>query len=142
MKQTILSLLTISMILFAGCNGGSDIQANLFAENDCENPGAIVDLGQKDKEIVILDVRTPEEYNEGHLSNAMNVDFRSTDFEEQIENLDKNKSYFVYCRSGNRSGQALEVMEQKGFQKICHMDGGINKWKAENNHVCTGSLTC
>lgn len=64
---------------------------------------------------VILDVRTTGEYQDGHVQNAKNLDFYSGDFEANLKKLDKTKSYVLYCRSGNRSGQATRLMKQLGF---------------------------
>ncbi len=71
-----------------------------------------------DLNLIILDVRTPDEYNQSHLKNAVLIDFYSADFSKKIAELDKNKIYKLYCRSGNRSGQATEYMKLMGFQKV------------------------
>jgi rhodanese-related sulfurtransferase len=78
----------------------------------------------------IIDVRTPEEFKEGHISGATNIDYQDKDFESKISSLDKDKQYILYCRSGNRSGKALEIMKQKGFN-ASNLEGGIMKWEAE-----------
>lgn len=66
-------------------------------------------------ETVIIDVRTPEEFATGHLDGAINIDVNSPDFREQVMALDTNGEYFIYCRSGNRSGEAIKQMNQMGF---------------------------
>lgn len=63
----------------------------------------------------VIDVRTPEEFATGHLTGAVLMNFQDADFEDQIQALDKSANYFIYCRSGNRAGQAIEVMKQAGF---------------------------
>lgn len=79
----------------------------------------------------LIDVRTPEEYAQGHLANAVNADFNhQTQFEAYLDTLDKDKPYLIYCRSGNRSGQALKLMEAKGFTHVINLDGGIQSWQA------------
>jgi rhodanese-related sulfurtransferase len=78
--------------------------------------------------LVVLDVRTPEEFSEGHLEGAVLVDFYAADFAEQLAAFDTDVPYLVYCRSGNRSGQALGVMEQLGFTSVVDVDGGIVAW--------------
>ena len=70
------------------------------------------------EDAVVIDVRTPEEYGAGHLDDAANIDFYAADFKDQIGQLDRDDKYVVYCRSGNRSGQAKEIMEQMGFTDI------------------------
>jgi rhodanese-related sulfurtransferase len=87
--------------------------------------------------IVVLDVRTPEEFAEGHLANAINIDFQSGNFEEEISKLDKSKTYAVYCRSGNRSGQAVKDMSDLGFTNIYDMDGGIIDWVNAGGQLVT-----
>ena len=69
-------------------------------------------------EDVVIDVRTPEEYGAGYLDGAKNIDIYAADFKDQIGSLDRDDRYVVYCRSGNRSGQAKEIMEQMGFTDV------------------------
>lgn len=83
----------------------------------------------KDKNAVILDVRTPEECASGIVENAMMIDFLQPDsFLQEIKKLDKNKTYYVYCRSGNRSGKACMMMENLGFNESFNLIGGMNEW--------------
>ena len=89
----------------------------------------------KNKNFVILDVRTPKEYAEGHLANATNIDFNAIDFAEKVGKLDKTKTYLVYCRSGHRSASAVEVMKTQLFQTIYNLDGGITQWTIDKNPV-------
>ncbi|MBP7007092.1 MAG: rhodanese-like domain-containing protein [Candidatus Pacebacteria bacterium] len=74
---------------------------------------------------ILLDVRTPEEYDSGHIKGATNIDFRGADFVSEIQKLDKSKTYFVYCRSGNRSADAVQIMKENGINNIIELDGGI-----------------
>ncbi|WP_022868793.1 rhodanese-like domain-containing protein [Schaalia vaccimaxillae] len=71
----------------------------------------------------LIDVRTPEEFAQGHLEGAINIDFNSADFQEQITQLDPNGTYTLYCRSGNRAGQALELMKNQGFNQVTNIGG-------------------
>ncbi|WP_461532348.1 rhodanese-like domain-containing protein [Sinomicrobium sp.] len=81
---------------------------------------------------VILDVRTADEFDEGYIPNAINIDIRQGQgFLDELEKLDKNKSYYVYCRSGARSAQACSVMEQLGFEEPHNLLGGILEWEGE-----------
>jgi len=77
---------------------------------------------------VLLDVRTPGEYSDGHLSNCTLIDFNSPDFPTKISALEKEENYFIYCRSGNRSMRAIQLMNQMGFKNMTNMDGGIIAW--------------
>jgi len=79
--------------------------------------------------VVVLDIRTPEEFKSGRIAGATNINFRDTDFEQRIARLDKAKSYLVHCASGGRSTQSLTVFEKHHFQSVFHLDGGINAWQ-------------
>jgi rhodanese-related sulfurtransferase len=83
-------------------------------------------------DFVILDVRTPEEFAEGHIDGAVNLDVQARDFEKKLRVLDRKKSYLVYCRTGNRSRKATVAMEALGFRSIFHMTEGIVRWKQQN----------
>ena len=76
---------------------------------------------------VLLDVRTPAEFQSGSISKAINIDFMANDFILKAEKLDKSKTYYVYCRSGNRSDQAVSVLNKLGF-KAFNLVGGIGAW--------------
>lgn len=79
-------------------------------------------------EVVVLDVRTPGEFAEGHIANAINIDAESGNFESQIAALDKTKEYAVYCRSGRRSAIAVDVMSKQGFTNLKELQGGLLSW--------------
>ena len=93
-------------------------------ENNVNNPN-----------FIILDVRTLREFQRGYIENAINIDFYKNNFIEQIKKLDKSKTYFVYCRSGNRSGQAVVKMQDLNFQQTYNLANGINAWKKDNYPV-------
>lgn len=87
---------------------------------------------ENDTDAFVLDVRTPEEMEEGYIPNAFNIDFYlGEEFLAELEKLDKNKSYYVYCRSGNRSGQACTIMNSLGFEKAYNLEGGFMNWEGE-----------
>ncbi len=94
------------------------------------DPATAQKLLTESSNIRVLDVRTPEEFAEGHIEGAVNVDFKAADFAGNVAKLDKSKSYVVHCRSGNRSGKSLAVLEDKGFGTIYHLNEGFNAWKA------------
>ncbi len=80
----------------------------------------------------ILDVRTPDEFQEGHIPGAHNIDiYKGQGFLDEINNLDKSKEYFVYCRSGARSAQACALMQQQGIEKSYNLMGGITEWNGK-----------
>lgn len=78
--------------------------------------------------LVVLDIRTPEEFADGHIAGARNLDFYEPDFAASLDALDKDLPYFVYCRSGNRSSSAIETMKDLGFAEVYELDGGIVSW--------------
>ncbi|MFZ7114193.1 MAG: rhodanese-like domain-containing protein [Bacteroidota bacterium] len=84
----------------------------------------------EDSTVVVLDVRTPVEYSEGHIANSVNIDYNADDFATRLDGLDKNKKYEVYCRSGKRSAAATKLMEEKGFKNVHDLQGGILKWES------------
>jgi rhodanese-related sulfurtransferase len=88
----------------------------------------LIQENQNNPAFVILDVRTPAEYGQGHIAGAQLLDYKSARFSEGLERLDKTKTYFVYCRTGNRSGRALQLMESMGFGNIYHLSAGIMDW--------------
>ena len=82
----------------------------------------------KKKNAVVLDVRTSEEYNAGHIPGAVHIDVLKDDFTQQIQPLDKKKTYLLYCKSGRRSEKALNTLYTNGFKKVYHLEGGFTRW--------------
>lgn len=80
--------------------------------------------------VTVIDVRTPEEYAEGHIEGAELIDLSSPTFADRIEALDPSDEYLVYCRSGNRSAQAVAVMQELGFDRVWDLDGGVIAYDA------------
>jgi hypothetical protein len=86
----------------------------------------------EDANAVILDVRTEDEFNEGIIPGAINIDiYKGQGFIYSIEELDRSKNYYVYCRSGGRSGQACSIMRELGFENAYNLLGGIMNWEGE-----------
>lgn len=84
---------------------------------------------------VILDVRTPDEFADGALPNAININYNDDQFQSNIKKLDVNKTYFVYCLSGGRSASAVSYMRDNGFKNVYELKGGIMAWKKDNLKV-------
>jgi phage shock protein E len=118
MKKVI--ALIASVLLLAGCSSSALGVTNM---NVSEFSQKITETG-----VVTLDVRTPGEFAEGHIEGAQLIDFQSGNFENEISSLDKNATYAVYCRSGNRSGQAVKVMHDAGFHNVYNLNGGVIDW--------------
>ncbi len=85
-----------------------------------------------DEDAVILDVRTEQEVEEGYIPGAKVIDiYKGQEFLDEIDSLEKDKNYYVYCRSGNRSRQACTIMDQKGFKNTYNLLEGFSKWEGE-----------
>ncbi len=80
---------------------------------------------------VIIDVRSDTEYAGGHIRDAINIDFNSSSFKDEISQLDKDITYIVYCRTGLRSAAARMTMEEAGFKHVINMTGGISNWEKD-----------
>lgn len=81
-------------------------------------------------DFVILDVRTPAEFEEGHLQGAVNIDYYAEDFRERIGDLQHGGTYLIYCRSGARSSNTYRMMEEMGFERMFNLQGGVLQWKS------------
>lgn len=92
---------------------------------------AMIEKNKNNTEFMILDVRTPQEYAMEHISGAINLDFYSKNFRTNLSNLDKDKTYLIYCRTGRRSGVTLNMMRELGFSGVYDVAGGIAAWKAK-----------
>ena len=120
--KKIFAALVISAIALAGCSSGNSATENVNVNEFSE---VIKDAG-----VVILDVRTAEEFAQGHIAGSINIDVSSSDFVAKVSELDKTKTYAVYCRSGNRSAVATAEMEKLGFTSLYNMTGGAIDWAA------------
>ena len=127
MLRTLSSLLLCLALLATACGGDTSEPGELRLVSVQE--GAEIQA-KPPSDLVILDVRTPEEFAEGHLEGAVMIDFYDLDFADQLAELDPDVPYLLYCRSGNRSGQTLALMEELGFTDVADVDGGINQWQA------------
>jgi hypothetical protein len=109
-----------SLLLLVGCSTST---AGATKMNVLDFSNKITESG-----VVILDVRTPGEFAEGYIEGARMIDFQGGSFETEIASLDKNATYAVYCRSGNRSGQAVKIMQDAGFLNLFNLEGGVIDW--------------
>jgi rhodanese-related sulfurtransferase len=136
MKQIVkklgLSMISGVMILsLAGC-GAPAPEMKADASGRVTVADAMETIKQQNPKLVIMDVRTQYEYAQGHLSKAINVDYKMPDFENAISKMDKNNTYLVYCRTGRRSEEAQKTMQSLGFQHVYNLDGGMIKWSMAN----------
>jgi rhodanese-related sulfurtransferase len=93
---------------------------------------AMIDDNKNNPDVVTLDIRTPKEYRQGHIQGAQLIDFYASDFEDQLKRLDRNRTYLIYCRSGNRSAKSLEIFAKLGFRQAYHLDSGLIGWVQAN----------
>jgi rhodanese-related sulfurtransferase len=127
-------LLLVFILTLPLCYGCSTAEPEttppVFEDITAEAADELIRENEANPDFMIIDVRTPEEYAEGHIADSALIDFYTEDFEEQIGQLDREGKYLVYCRSGNRSSRALSVMEELGFEEVYNMLGGIGAWTA------------
>ena len=96
------------------------------------NSKQVSSMLQKDKKWIVLDVRTADEFNSGHIKGAVNIDIRQPDAFSKIDKLNKNAKYIVHCRTNHRSGMAVEHMLQSGFKNIYQMMDGWSGWSTND----------
>lgn len=119
--------LSVSILLFIfSCDAQKEDKSSLLMK-----PKEFNTAMQNDKDFILLDCRTPEEVNEGALEGNVNIDFHKDDYKQELEKLDKNKTVYIYCRSGNRSHKSAVMMKEMNFKKVIDLDGGIIAWKEE-----------
>ena len=111
------------MLTLTACGGSSTVAIELV-----QPPQAAQVLEDRASDVVLLDVRTAEEFNEVRVPGSVNVDFYATDFAAQLDQLPKDVPYVVYCRSGNRSSQTMDIMADLGFSEVFDVAGGIIAW--------------
>lgn len=126
------ALLVALLIGLAGCGSTATLDQQINNVSPSEAAGII---GSGGDDLVILDIRTSEEFAAGKIKDSINIDFYAADFLEQLDGLDKGTHYLVYCNSGNRSGQALPVFEDLGFAQVDNLSTGISGWYNEGYEV-------
>ena len=122
---TILPILLLLGLVLPSCQAQQDQHITAVSPSEAAE---LIAKHQGDTNFVILDIRTPGEYQSGHLERAVMIDYYSKSFVNEIDRLDKEKSYLVYCRSGNRSGRSMDLLKKLEFKKIYHLATGINGW--------------
>lgn len=120
-------LLMLLAIVITGCTTAEESQRKTVKIGVAE-AHKLIEKNRENSDFVIIDIRTPQEFSDGHIENAINIDFYSRDFRQKLSELDKNKTYLVYCRTGVRSKLAMPVFINLGFKEVYEMDGGIVAW--------------
>lgn len=113
-------LIALSAIVLTGCSSGNESAMNLDS--------VAFEAKTQEAGVVILDVRTKAEFDEGHIANAININVESASFLSEIAKLDKSATYAVYCRSGRRSADAINKMSNEQFISLSNLDGGVIDW--------------
>ena len=137
MISVFLGALIIGVLLTSGCiqtktnTAKSETQIQIIENITPEEAYILIQENKDNPNFVILDVRTPEEFLGEYIENAVNLDYYSDTFRNDLDKLDKNKTYLIYCRSGRRSENALNIMKELDFREVYNMLGGIIKWKSE-----------
>ncbi len=126
MKKIFFLPLTLLLVVLAACGGSADSTQTLLDPAAFEAKIKSTDAAQ------VIDVRTPGEYEGGHIENSVNIDWNNSDFANQIKNVDKSKPVFVYCLSGGRSGEAVNFMSKNGFTEIYELEGGMLAWRSSS----------
>lgn len=127
--------LVIGAVLTGGCAGARTtapaVEGRFIKDVTAREAFTLIQENRNNPDFVILDVRTPEEFAEGHLEKAVNMNFYSESFRNELKALDRNKTYLLHCHSGNRSSNTLKIMRELNFRKIYHMTGGTIEWEEE-----------
>ena len=118
-------VIAVAANFFNGKTKSIDTSGNASSSASCKmTPEQYVQADKSDA--IILDVRTQREFDYGHLEGAIVIDIYQRDFRDKVNQLDKTKTYYVYCKTGIRSRSAVNYMRQSGFSKVCDLQGGIN----------------
>ena len=125
---SIIVVLLTTALIFSGCAGKAQTGVPGFESISVQEAADLIKANESNPDFIILDVRTPEEFNAGHIQNAINLDYYAANFRIELDKLDKENTYLVYCRTGMRSGEAMKIMESLGFKEVYNLSAGISDW--------------
>lgn len=129
-----IGLVVLSLVFFS-CTGAqkttNEIKSTEVVQSNTKNVNVSEFQKLLTQEGILLDVRTSGEYEQGHIENATNIDVLGADFSAKINELDKSKPVYVYCKSGGRSTRAMNQMKELGFTEIYNLQGGFSDWAAQ-----------
>ena len=122
-------VLVAGVLILSGCSSKASAITNM----------GVKDFSAKTQEagVVVLDVRTPGEFSQGHIQGAMNIDVESSTFDSEIAKLDMTKTYAVYCHSGRRSGIATSAMAKMGLKHLYNLENGLADWMSQGMMTVT-----
>jgi len=124
----------LSIVFLSGLMFLSVTSCNQQEKKNADGTPVVQDISAQElnaieNEILLIDVRTPREYQSGHLKNAINIDYSSSDFKNKIAELPKDQEIYLYCKSGMRSSRAARQFEKLGFKKVYDLEGGLLSWQ-------------
>jgi len=135
----LLAALSVSALVSSACSEKPKLEESNDNVNTAVNHVDAIAASQllsSKTDLVVLDVRTPEEYAAGHIpGKVVNVDFKADDFKTRVADLDRDTPYLVHCQGGGRSTSSLAVLEELGFKNLYHLDGGLSAWQEAGEAV-------
>ena len=134
MLLTLSASLIIGVVLVGGCTGDETqtvTETQIIEVVTPQEAFNMIESNRNNPDFVIIDIRTPEEFTEGYIEGAINIDYYSATFEDELDSIDKNKMYLIYCEWGNRSGATLATMEGLKFMEVYDIKSGIEAWLTE-----------
>lgn len=144
MKKNVILYLFVIALVMGSC--GTSSTGNKAVNETAGKTGLLNPQEFQDKmaaldKVQLVDVRTPEEYNGGYITGAVNMDFNNEAFEEQIKELKKDVPVMVYCKAGGRSEQAAALLAEKGFKEVYDLKGGMMAWERQDFPIATGGIS-
>ncbi len=127
-RSLVLILGSTALLMSVLCCDTSTTSGEIFMNKTIDETYTLIQDNANNPDFIILDVRTPSEYASGYIENAVNIDYYADDFEDTLDQLDKSKTYLVYCRTGSRSASAMNIMKKLDFIEVYNMQGGITAW--------------
>ena len=133
MVNKILGIAFTGTLFLGSCasNSSTNEDTQIKIEQTMSTLDNVNEIDWKNKKNILLDVRTPEEFAAGHVPGAINVDVKNANFEQEIQQLDPKKNYYIYCKSGVRAKSATEKMQKKGFKNARSFKDGMSTYKGE-----------
>jgi len=138
----------LTILLVGGCFDGAALGLvepppegmPAYGEIGAEDASFVIAALRDRPDFVLLDIRTPAEVEAGHIPGAVHIDYRAGSFDAELDRLDRDVVYLIYCRTANRTGQAFARMQEMGFGRVYDLQGGITHWAALGYPVCSGPL--
>lgn len=141
MPAVVVPILLMAVVVAGGCTAGTgevpagETLPQTIEDITVQEAAEMIEKRRGDADFTIIDVRTPDEFAEGHIEGAVLVNFQDNDFRDKVGELDRDKTHLIYCRSGARSAGARDVMAELGFHEIYNMLNGILGWEAAGHPV-------